>query len=82
MAEGAGFVPASGYHGFSSKFASYVASAMILGGIVGAGMMPDLSEKVRLRKPFLILIWGVRETGPRSRNVVEHGKSEADELEI
>jgi hypothetical protein len=55
---------------------------MILGGIVGAGMMPDLSEKVRLRKPFLILIWGVRETGPRSRNVVEHGKSEADELEI
>ncbi|NPV60170.1 MAG: MFS transporter [Actinobacteria bacterium] len=44
-----------GYHGFSSSFASFVASALIVGGIIGAGILPGLSEKIGLRKPFLIL---------------------------
>lgn len=44
-----------GYHGFSASFASFVASALIVGGIIGAGILPGLSEKIGLRKPFLIL---------------------------
>jgi len=44
-----------GYHGFSSSFASFVASALIIGGIIGAGILPGLSERIGLRKPFLIL---------------------------
>lgn len=47
------------YHGiasgFTSSFASTVASCMIIGGIAGAAVIPGLSEKVGLRKPFLIL---------------------------
>ncbi|MGQ9476485.1 MAG: MFS transporter [Actinomycetota bacterium] len=43
------------FHGFSTKFAASVATAMILGGIVGAAILPGISEKLGLRKPFLIL---------------------------
>jgi len=45
------------YHGadFTTKFASYVSSAVIIGGIVGAAILPGVSEKIGLRKPFLIL---------------------------
>ena len=44
-----------GYHGFTSSFASYVAAVITVGGIVGAAILPGLSEKVGLRKPFLII---------------------------
>lgn len=45
------------YHGpdFTTKFASYVSAAVIVGGITGAAILPGISEKVGLRKPFLIL---------------------------
>jgi len=45
------------YHGsdFTTKFAASVASAVIIGGIVGAAILPGVSEKIGLRKPFLIL---------------------------
>lgn len=44
-----------GYHGFSSSFASFVAAGITVGGIIGAATIPGFSEKVGLRKPFLIL---------------------------
>jgi len=44
-----------GFHGFSTGFASIVAAAITIGGIIGAGILPGYSEKVGLRKPFLIL---------------------------
>jgi MFS family permease len=44
-----------GYHGFSSSFATIIASGITVGGIVGAATIPGISEKVGLRKPFLIL---------------------------
>ena len=44
-----------GYHGFSSSFASFVAAAITVGGIIGAATIPGISEKVGLRKPFLII---------------------------
>ncbi len=43
------------FHGFSTSFASFVASAITIAGIVGAAVLPGLSEKVGLRKPFLII---------------------------
>ncbi|WP_287152588.1 MFS transporter [Candidatus Solincola tengchongensis] len=43
------------FHGFTAKFAASVATAMILGGILGAATLPGVSEKLGLRKPFLIL---------------------------
>jgi MFS family permease len=45
------------YHGsdFTTKFAASVASAVIIGGILGAAILPGFSEKIGLRKPFLIL---------------------------
>jgi len=43
------------FHGFSTKFAASVATAMILGGIVGAATLPGVSERIGLRKPFLVL---------------------------
>jgi MFS family permease len=45
------------YHGagFTTKFAALVAAGITVGGIVGAAVIPGLSEKVGLRKPFLIL---------------------------
>jgi MFS family permease len=45
------------YHGagFTASFASFVAAGITLGGIVGAAVIPEISEKVGLRKPFLIL---------------------------
>ena len=47
------------YHGeglgFTPKFAASVASAVIIGGIIGAGILPGVSEKIGLRKPFLVL---------------------------
>jgi len=43
------------FHGFSTKFAASVATAMILGGIVGAATLPGFSERIGLRKPFLVL---------------------------
>ncbi|MDD3718493.1 MAG: MFS transporter [Actinomycetota bacterium] len=45
------------YHGagFTPKFAAWVSTAVIVGGIVGAGTLPGVSEKIGLRKPFLIL---------------------------
>lgn len=44
-----------GYHGFSSSFASMVAAAITIGGIIGAATIPGISEKIGLRKPFLII---------------------------
>jgi MFS family permease len=44
-----------GFHGFSSDFASWVASSITIGGLIGAATIPGLSEKMGLRKPFLIL---------------------------
>jgi MFS family permease len=44
-----------GYHGFSSSFASIVAAGITAGGIIGAATIPGISEKVGLRKPFLII---------------------------
>ena len=44
-----------GFHGFSASFASLVAAGITIGGIVGAALIPELSERVGLRKPFLIL---------------------------
>lgn len=43
-----------GYHGFSSSFATTVAAAITIGGIIGAGIIPGISEKLGVRKPFLI----------------------------
>ncbi|MDY6795226.1 MAG: hypothetical protein SWK76_08085 [Actinomycetota bacterium] len=43
------------YQGFTPSFASYVAAVITVGGIVGAAILPGLSEKVGLRKPFLII---------------------------
>jgi MFS family permease len=48
-----------GFHGFSTGFASIVAAVITLGGIVGAGLLPPYSEKVGLRKPFLIIAGAV-----------------------
>jgi MFS family permease len=45
--------------GFSTGFASLVASGITIGGIIGAGLLPALSEKVGLRKPFLIVAGAV-----------------------
>lgn len=47
------------FHGFTVGFASMVAAAITIGGIVGAGLLPGYSEKVGLRKPFLILAGAV-----------------------
>ena len=44
-----------GFHGFSASFASLVAAGITIGGIVGAALIPEISERVGLRKPFLIL---------------------------
>lgn len=44
-----------GYHGFTSGFAALVASAITIGGIIGAATIPGISERVGLRKPFLII---------------------------
>ncbi len=44
-----------GFHGFSKSFASLVAGGITLGGIIGAAVLPGLSEKIGLRKPFLIM---------------------------
>jgi len=44
-----------GYHGFTSSFASFVAAGITIGGIIGAATIPGFSEKVGLRKPFLII---------------------------
>lgn len=44
-----------GFHGFEKGFASLVAGGVTLGGIVGAAFLPGFSEKVGLRRPFLIL---------------------------
>jgi MFS family permease len=41
--------------GFTANFASFVAAGITLGGIVGAAVIPEISERVGLRKPFLIL---------------------------
>ncbi|MFH1150369.1 MAG: MFS transporter [Actinomycetota bacterium] len=43
------------YHGFTTSFAAFVAAGITMGGIVGAAVIPGISEKVGLRKPFLIL---------------------------
>lgn len=43
------------FHGFTAEFASLVAAGITLGGIVGAAVIPGLSEKVRVRKPFLVI---------------------------
>ena len=43
------------FHGFTATFAGYVAACITIGGIVGAALIPGLSEKVGLRKPFLML---------------------------
>ena len=48
-----------GFHGFSTSFASYVAAGITIGGIIGAGILPSVSEKVGLRKPFLIVAGAV-----------------------
>lgn len=48
-----------GYHGFSTGFASLVAAGLTIGGIVGAGLLPGYSEKVGLRKPFLLIAGAV-----------------------
>jgi MFS family permease len=48
-----------GFHGFSTGFASIVAAVITLGGIIGAGLLPPVSEKVGLRKPFLIIAGAV-----------------------
>jgi MFS family permease len=47
------------YHGFNASFAASVAAGITVGGIVGAGLIPPYSEKVGLRKPFLILAGSV-----------------------
>lgn len=41
--------------GFTTQFAAMVAAAITVGGIIGAAVLPGVSEKVGLRKPFLIL---------------------------
>jgi MFS family permease len=41
--------------GFTTQFAALVAAAITVGGIIGAAVLPGVSEKVGLRKPFLIL---------------------------
>ncbi|RJP33765.1 MAG: MFS transporter [Actinobacteria bacterium] len=44
------------FHGGLDKdFASFVAMGITIGGIVGAAIIPGVSEKIGLRKPFLIL---------------------------
>ncbi len=47
------------YHGFTTSFASLVAAGITVGGIIGAGLIPPYSEKVGVRKPFLILAGSV-----------------------
>ncbi len=44
-----------GFHGFSTGFASMVAAVITVGGIIGAGLLPGVSEKVGVRKPFLLV---------------------------
>jgi len=48
-----------GFHGFSTSLASIVAAVITVGGIVGAGLLPPVSEKLGLRKPFLIVACAV-----------------------
>jgi MFS family permease len=43
-----------GFHGFSTSFAAIVAALITVGGIMGSAVIPYLSERVGLRKPFLI----------------------------
>jgi len=43
------------FHGSTASFASLVAACITIGGIVGAALIPGLSDRVGLRKPFLIL---------------------------
>jgi predicted MFS family arabinose efflux permease len=42
-------------HGISAEQAGLVGGALIVGGIVGAVVIPALSDAVRRRKPFLVL---------------------------
>lgn len=48
-----------GFHGFSTGYASIVAAAITIGGIVGAALLPEYSERVGVRKPFLIIAGAV-----------------------
>lgn len=41
-------------HGFSTATAGQLGALMLVGGIVGAVVMPALSDRTRRRKPFLI----------------------------
>lgn len=47
------------FHGFSPGFTSILAAVITVGGIIGAGLIPPYSEKIGLRKPFLILAGAV-----------------------
>jgi predicted MFS family arabinose efflux permease len=42
-------------HGINSEQAGLIGGALIVGGIVGAVVIPALSDAVRRRKPFLVL---------------------------
>jgi MFS family permease len=42
--------------GFSTQFAALVASLMAAGGIVGSLVMPTASERLGLRRPFIVTI--------------------------
>jgi len=44
-----------GPRGFSAEQAGIAGAAMILGGIIGACILPPLSDRVRKRVPFLVL---------------------------
>ncbi|MDH5372021.1 MAG: MFS transporter [Acidimicrobiia bacterium] len=41
--------------GFGSEDAGMIGALMVVGGIFGAGILPVLSDRRRLRKPFLLL---------------------------
>lgn len=41
--------------GFNSEQAGIVGAAMMVGGIIGAALMPILSDRLRRRKPFLLI---------------------------
>lgn len=41
--------------GFGPEEAGFIGAVMVVGGILGAGILPVLSDRTRRRKPFLVL---------------------------
>lgn len=44
-----------GPRGFTSEQAGFIGAAMVVGGVLGAVVLPTLSDRFRRRKPFLVV---------------------------